>query len=199
MHNLIDLANMTEEEALSHLTDYQVAVKYVESKKPKGLVLYTEPEANEFVYDNQMITLYVSKKSLLKFENLENQIYDDCLDYLIEMKEKYGVEVIVSYVKNSQLPDGLIYKQTTKDDYLEENDRLELTVISNPKTVSVPNFVGWYYIDVLKYANENNINVEFEYISILFPKDYVVGQSILEGELVYIAANPIIIYLSKEN
>ena len=126
-------------------------------------------------------------------------LFDDCEEYIELLVKKYKIEVIITYEKNNKHLDGLIYKQITKDQYLDLNDTLELIVISNPKSVNISDFIGWHYKDVLRYALENNINVSFEYIPILFPKDYVVGQSVVAGTKVLKNSNPIIIYLAKEN
>ena len=110
------------------------------------------------------------------------------LEYDIKIKVYYEQEI-----------DGLIYAQLTDDDFIDRGETLELVVISNPKAIKIPSFIGWYYKDVLNYSRENNINVYFEYIEILYPKDYVVGQSVNAGSLVLKNSNPITIYLAKEN
>ena len=81
----------------------------------------------------------------------------------------------------------------------KRKDVLELVVISNPKTVKIPDFTGWYYKDLIKYSNENNINITFEYVMILYPANYAVGQSVEAGSMVLKNSNPITIYLAKEN
>ena len=93
-----------------------------------------------------------------------------------------------------QVHDELIF-----DVVAEEKDVLELVVISNPKTVKIPDFTGWYYKDLIKYSNENNINITFEYVMILYPANYAVGQSVEAGSIVLKNSNPITIYLAKEN
>ena len=200
LYYLKDVSGMNEEEAIIELSSYQIALEYLESEKEKETILYSKPAAGQLVYENQMITLYVSKGYYLeRFKNLENQIYDDCKDYLNKLITDYQIEVVITYKKDSNLLDGLIYKQITKDDYVEKLDVIELVVISNPKIVKIPNFIGWYYQDVINYSIENNINVSFEYIVVLYPKDYVVGQSESAGKFVLKNSNPIIIYLAKEN
>ena len=47
------------------------------------------------------------------------------------------------------------------NELIEEKDVLELVVISNPKTVKIPDFTGWYYKDLIKYSIDNNINFTF--------------------------------------
>ena len=200
MHYLKDVSGKKEDEGILALTEYQVAVEYVESDKEKSTILYSSPRAGELVYENQMITLYISKGYLLdRFKMLENQIYNDTKKYLQKLIEDYQIELIITYQTDNNLLDGLIYKQITEDEFIDFNDTLELVVISNPKTVKIPSFIGWYYTDVLKYALTNMLNVEFEYIEILYSKDYVVGQSVSEGSLVLKNSNPITIYLAKEN
>ena len=200
MNYLKDVSGKGEEEGIEVLSDYQIAIEYVESQVEKDVILYSKPAAGELVYENQMVTLYVSKGYFSeKYRKLENMMYDDCKEYLESLTKNYKIEVVITYEKNNKHLDGLIYKQNTLDEYIDMFDTIELIVISNPKSIYDTNFTGWYYKDVIKYAEENSINVEFEYISILFPKDYVVGQSVLEGTEVLKNSNPIIIYLAKEN
>ena len=125
-------------------------------------------------------------------------MYDDCKEYLNNLIKDYKIELIISYQESDTMLDGIIYKQVTADDYIDNLDVLELVVISNKKTIVIPDFIGWHYIDVLKYGNENKINFVFEYIPILYPKNYVVGQSKGKGYEVLKNSNPITIYLAKE-
>ena len=75
---LKDVSGLNEEEAINLLKDYEITIEYVESDKKRKTVVYTKPYALELVYDNQMITLYVSKGFLTeKYRILENKIYDN--------------------------------------------------------------------------------------------------------------------------
>lgn len=200
MSHLKDLSGIKEDEGIMMLDNYQIAVEYVQSNLKKQTIIYTIPAAGELVYDNQMITLFISKGYVKeKFKNLENRIYEDSIDYLNYLKKEFKVEIVVTYKNSKTLIDGLIYQQKIVDEFIDPLDRIELTVISNPKTVKIPDFTGWYYKDVIKYAKENEINISFEYISLLYPIDYVVGQSVPHGYEVLKNSNPILIYLSKEN
>lgn len=200
MHYLKDVSGKTEEEGIIELSNYQIAIEYVESDKEKKTILYSKPSQGALVYENQMVTLYVSKGySTEKYLNLENQIYTDCQKYIDELIKKYKIEVVITYMKDDNHLDGLIYQQIVTDEFIENYDRLELVVVTNPKSVKIPDFIGWHYKDVLKYSKENNINISFEYIPILYPKDLVVGQSVSMGQEVLKNSNPITIYLSKEN
>ena len=200
MNYLKDVSGKSEEEGIEILSDYQIALEYIESQKEKNVILYSKPSAGELVYENQMVTLYVSKGYLSeKYRNLENMMYEDCWEYLQSLIEKYKIEVVITYERNNKHLDGLIYKQKMLDEYIDLNDVIELVVISNPKSIIITDFTGWHYKDVIKYAEENSVNVYFEYITILFPKDYVVGQSVLAGTKVLKNSNPITVYLAKEN
>ncbi len=200
MHYLNDVSNLNEEEGSLLLADYKISIVYLESDEDKSTILYTKPSANALVYEGQMITLYVSKGYYLaRYKNLENLVYTDCIEYLKKLEADYQIKIIITYKKDNYLLDGLVYEQVTTDDFIEENDTLQLVVISNPKTVILPNFVGWYYKDVINFSRENNINISFEYIPILYPSDYVVGQSKEEGSMVLKNSNPITVYLAKEN
>lgn len=200
MNYLKDVTGKTLDEGILLLADYQIALEYIESETKKNVILYSKPAAGQLVYENQMITLYVSKGYLPeRYRNLENMLYEDCEEYLESLIKKYKIEVIITYEKNNKHLDGLIYKQKMIDEYIDLNDRIELIVISNPKSVAIPDFIGWHYRDVINYAKENSVNVSFEYIPILFPKDYVVGQSVTANTYVLKNSNPIIIYLAKEN
>ena len=81
--------------------------------------------------------------------------------------------------------------------YLKNLNKIEFVVISNKKTVALPNFIGWHYQEVINYANENDIRVEFEYVLFYYQNDYVIGQSVSSGTMVLKNSNPIIIYLAK--
>ena len=61
MSYLKDLTGLNEEEGIIMLSDFQIAVEYIESDLEKAKIVYTEPSSGELVYDNQMVTLYVSK------------------------------------------------------------------------------------------------------------------------------------------
>ena len=200
MNYLKDVSGLSEEEGILLLSDYEVAIEYIESDKIKSTILNSKPQPGELVYENQMITLYVSKGYYLdRYKNLENLIYDDTKDYLEKLINDYKVEVVITYKKDNHLLDGLIYNQITKDEFIEEKDVLELVVISNPKTVKIPDFTGWHYKDLIKYSIDNNINFIFEYVILLYPANYAVGQSVEAGSMVLKNSNPITIYLAKEN
>ena len=59
--------------------------------------------------------------------------------------------------------------------------------------------MGWHYSEVVKYCSENQISLEFLYVEIPYPVDFVVGQSIKPHTEVLKNSNPIIVYLAKEN
>ena len=200
MNYLKDVSGKSEEEGILLLSDYQIAIEYVESQMQKDMILYSKPSAGELVYENQMITLYVSKGYMMeRYRNLENMLYDETVEYLESLIKEYKIEVVITYEKNNKHLDGIIYKQKMIDEYVDMFDTIELIVITNPKSVIIKDFIGWHYKDVINYAKENSINVSFEYIPILFPKDYVVGQSVSAGTEVLKDSNPITIYLAKEN
>ena len=46
---------------------------------------------------------------------------------------------------------------------------------------------------------ENDINIEFVYIEVLYPVDFAVGQSVKPHTEVLKNSNPITVYLAKEN
>ena len=100
--------------------------------------------------------------------------------------------------KDNLMLDGLIYKQFSDDDFIDIGETVELVVISNPKTIKIPDFIGWSYIELLKYCQQNELNIIIEYIPILYLRNHVVGQSVSAGEEVLKNSNPIVIYLSKE-
>ena len=198
MQYLADVKGKSVEEGISLLKNYEIAIDYVESDTKKDKILYTSPRANELVYDNQLVTIYVAKESKIRFKNLEKQFISDCKNYLDEIKKNYNLIVSITYLENNDFPDGLIYKQKTIDEIIDQNDVLELVVISNKKTVKVPDFIGWHSKDVLKFLNDNKLNGEFIYIEILFPNDCVVGQSVMSGVEIY-KNSTIVIYLAKES
>lgn len=199
MYNIPDLRNLYEEEGISLLSEFDIAINYVESDKEKNKILYTEPNHNQLIFKDQLIVLYVSRGNDPKYKKLKNQIYDDCKKYLEEIKTEYNLEIIVKYLENPDFPNGLIIEQNIPNEYISNSDIMELVVVTNSKTVILPEFIGWKAQEVLKYAKENKINVEFEYIDFLFEKDCVIGQSVKAGELVFKQGNPVIIYLAKEN
>ena len=199
VQNLKDVSGLALDDALNKLIDYEISIEYVESNKEKETVLYTQPLSNKLVYEKQMITLYVSKGYLKeKYRNLENIMYEDSKEYLNKLVKEYKIELVVTYKNDNMMLDGLIYKQNSETNYIDYNDTLEIVVISNPKTVILPDFTGWNYMELLRYINENDINVILEYVSILHPTNHVVSQSVLPGERVLKNSNPITIYLAKE-
>ena len=199
VQNLKDVSGLALDDALNKLIDYEISIEYVESNKEKETVLYTQPLSNKLVYEKQMITLYVSKGYLKeKYRNLENIMYEDSKEYLNKLVKEYKIELVVTYKNDNMMLDGLIYKQNSETNYIDYNDTLEIVVISNPKTVILPDFTGWNYMELLRYINENDINVILEYVSILYPSNHVVSQSVLPGERVLKNSNPITISLAKE-
>ena len=143
--------------------------------------------------------LYISKGYLReKYQNIENTLYEDNKEYLNNLVKNYKIELTVTYKKDKTMLDGLISNQNTLDRYVDFGEQLEIVVISNPKTVVLPDFIGKNYIEVLKFAQENDLNIIVEFIPILYLNNHVVGQSVLPGEEILKNSNPIIIYLSKE-
>lgn len=200
MHYLVDIRGLNEEEGVLLLKEYEVAIVYLESEEEKAKILYTEPASNDLVYEKQLITVYVSKGYRLPvFKTIEKQNYNDVKPYLDSLIEEYKIDVKLTYKKDKILPDGLIVEQKGIDQFIDMFDTLELVIIDNPKSVKIPSFIGWHYSSVLSYVRENDLNIEVFYVEILYPKDYVIGQSVLEGEYVLKNSNPIIIYVSKES
>lgn len=199
MYNVPDLSNLKDTVGIELLKDFDIAIEYVESDVNKDTILYTFPKANQLIFKDQRIIIYVSSGNKAKYKNLTNQIYVDCQDYLNKIKEEYSLKIVTKYIEDSKYPNGLIIKQITPNKYLNSGDLVELVIIKNENTVKIPNFFGWKDIDVVKYCNENKINVELEYIEFLFEANCVVAQSVKEKELVIKQGNPIIIYLAKES
>ena len=196
---LKDVTGFTEEQALEVLIDYEITLEYVESTKAKETVLYSSPSAGELVYEKQMVTLYVSKGYLRdRYLNIENTLYEENVEYLNELVRDYKIELVITYKKDNLMLDGLIYQQFSDDDFIDIGETVELVVISNPKTIKIPDFIGWSYIELLKYCQQNELNIIIEYIPILYLRNHVVGQSVSAGEEVLKNSNPIVIYLSKE-
>ena len=103
MNYLKDVSGKGEEEGIEVLSDYQIAVEYVESQVKKDVILYSKPSAGELVYENQMVTLYISKGYLSeKYRKLENMMYDDCKEYLESLTKNYKIEVVITYEKNNK-------------------------------------------------------------------------------------------------
>lgn len=200
MHYLEDISGLSEEDGVLKLSNYEIGIVYIESDKEKSTILYTKPAANDLVYENELVTVYVSKGYKTPvYKTLLKQKYSDVKTYIDDIKKEYNLNVIITYNEDDYLPDGLVIEQHTKDQFIDNNDVLELVIISNPKAIQIPNFIGWHYKDIMSYCSKNRINYEFEYVEILFPKDYAVGQSVAIGEYVLKNSNPIIIYISKEN
>lgn len=195
---LKNVNNLNIDDGMEKLQNFEISVLYIDSELTKDTILYTEPKANSLVYDNQMITLFVSKGySTVKFKNLENQVYDNCIEYIENIKKAYNLNVVITYKENKYLLDGLIHSQIITDEYIDQNDTLELVVISNKKVITLPDFIGWHYKDVILYANEKDLRIEFEYVEIFYASDYVVGQSVNSGTKVLKNSNSIKIYLAK--
>ena len=199
VHYLKDVTGLKEDQAMEVLLDFDITIEYVESNKEKETVLYSHPFAGELVYEKQMITLYVSKGYLReKYINIENTLYEDNIEYLKTLVNDYKIELEISYKKDSMMLDGLIYQQVTEDEFIDNGEKIELIVVSNPKTIKLPDFIGWNYIELLKYCQQNEINIIIEYIPILYVRNHVVGQSVSPGEEVLKNSSTIVIYLSKE-
>jgi len=198
MEYLPNVLNLNIDEGLELLDDFEVNVLYIESKKDKDFIVSSDPKPNSLVYENQVITLYISAGNNIKrYDNLENQMYEDSLDYINFLIKKHEINVIISYINDLYMVDGLIYRQISEDEFIDRHDKLELVVVKNERKIVLPSFIGWYYKDVIKYANKNSLIILFEYIDFLYQEDYVVGQSIDSGTEVLKNSSPIIIYLAK--
>ena len=93
MNYLKDVSGKSEEEGIMLLSDYQIALEYVESELDKNVILYSKPDSGELVYENQMITLYISKGYLTeKYRNLENMMYADCNEYLESLIKTFKID-----------------------------------------------------------------------------------------------------------
>lgn len=199
MGYLPNVYNHKLEDGLLKLDKYEVSVSFVDSYLEKDTIIYTEPKANAIVYDKQVITLFVSKgENNIKYLNLENEMYEEHIEYINNLKNSYNIDVIITYIEDSNLLDGLIYEQKTDDVYIDRGERIEFIVGKNKETIVLPSFVGWHYQDVILYANSNNIRIEIEYVEFFYQEDYVIGQSVSGGTLVMKNSNPIIIYLAKK-
>ena len=107
MHYLKDVSGKKEDDGILLLNDYQIAIEYVESDQEKSTILYSKPQAGELVFENQMITLYISKGYYLdRYKILKNQIYDDCEEYLNKLINDYQIELVITYKKDNNLLDG---------------------------------------------------------------------------------------------
>ena len=200
MLSLKDVSGYYYEDGLTILSDFEITIEYTESEIEKDTILYTLPNAGEIVYIGQMVKIYVSRGyRSLTYENLLNELYSNKKDYLLDLVDKYEIKLEVNYKDDNILVDGLIYNVEMKDFYVDKYDSIVLTVINNPKTVILPDFMGWYYVDVLNYAIKNQIKVEFIYIPIMYITDFVVGQSVKPNTTVLKNNGSIIVYLAKEN
>lgn len=200
MLSLKDVSGYYYEDGLTILSDFEISIEYTESEIEKDTILYTLPNAGEIVYIGQMVKIYVSRGyRSLTYENLLNELYSNKKDYLLDLVDKYEIKLEVNYKDDNILVDGLIYNVEMKDFYVDKYDSIVLTVINNPKTVILPDFMGWYYVDVLNYAIKNQIKVEFIYIPIMYITDFVVGQSVKPNTTVLKNNGSIIVYLAKEN
>lgn len=199
MEYLPNIYNLKLDEGFLRLEDYEISVSYIDSNLEKDTIVYTFPKANSIVYEKQIITLYVSKgDSNIRYRNLENQMYEDCKEYINEIKLSYNLNIVLTYKEDKSLLDGLIYEQITDDVYIDTGETVEFVVGKNIRTIILPSFVGWHYKDVINYANLNDLRIEIEYIEFFYQEDYVVGQSVSDGTEVLKNGNPIIIYLAKK-
>lgn len=198
MGYLPDVYNKNLDSAFEMLEDYEISVSYIDSELETDTIVYTTPKANAIVYEGQMVTIFVSKgNSDILYKDLKNQMLDEVEEYINQIKSAYNLNVIITYKEDENLLDGLIYDQIIDDIYINNNDKLELIVGKNNMTVIIPSFIGWHYQDVINYANKNNLRIEIEYISFLYDKDYVLGQSVSSGTEVMKNSNPILIYLAN--
>ena len=188
-------------DGIEKLRKYEVAISYIDGNYERDKIIYTYPKANSIVYDNQIITLYVSKGNAdMIYRNLENQMYEEVKDYINEIKETYNLNVIISYKEDKNLLDGLIYEQIIDNMYIDYGETVEYVIGKNIRIVKLPNFIGWHFESVIKFANENGLRIEFEYVPILYQEDFVIGQSIQEGTSVLKNNNnPIVLYLAKDD
>ena len=181
MQTLDDVSGMHIQEACDKLKDYDLQYNYIESDIAKDYIISSVPKANSLVQLGQTITLSISLGYICeKYRDLEGTLYQDNVDYLDYLKENYQIKVIIKYEKSDYLLDGLV-KQMSLKNSINKNDELVLTIVSNPKTIIIPDFVGRHYQDVLAFADKNGILVKFYFIECYLTAGYVVSQSIKPG------------------
>lgn len=200
MYILNDVSGLNYEDGLRTLDEFEIGIEYIESTSPQDTIIYTVPSAGKAVYEGQMIKVYVSKGYNREvYQNLINELYENKKLYLLKLVNEYQIDLEIVYKKDDIMVDGLIYNVELEDEFIDINDKIIITIISNSKTVVIPDFIGWYYTDVVRYCRENQINLEFLYIEIPYPVDFVVGQNIKPHTEVLKNSNPVIVYLAKEN
>lgn len=200
MYLLKDVGGYHYEDGLTILNNFEISIEYLDSEEEKDVILYTIPSAGNVVYEGQMVKVFVSKGyNSLVYDNLVNELYSSKKEYLLNLVDKYQIKLEIIYKKDNFIVDNLIYKVELEDEFIDKGDTVILTIISNLKTVIIPDFMGWPYYEVIKYASENQININYMYIEVLYPSDFIVGQSVKPYTEILKNSNPITVYLAKEN
>ena len=138
MSNLKDLSGYSLNDGLDHLANFNVDIMYVESNEEEHIILYSSPQANSLVYDNQLIVLYVSSGSVnVEYKPIKNRMYKEYISYIDMLRNEYNIEVVIDYINSKYLPDGLIYEFKTLDEKINYNDTVYITIVKNEKYVLI--------------------------------------------------------------
>lgn len=194
-----NVKGISESEAIEKLQNYKldVLVCYIEGTKDE--VLYTFPSEESKVKSGSNITLYVSKKKVIYYEEFIGLLLTNNIDMINKYCESIGITFEVIYkVDNDSIP-GVILEQNKKSyDKVNIGDKLIFTVAKSDLYFTMPKLIGMNIYEALEILRDYNIktNIIFYYTPI--ENDLVIFQSVGEGNIIKKNNSyPIDIYVSK--
>lgn len=189
-----DITNLKKSEVIEELFDYDIEFIYCESTKQKDTVVYTEPNAKEFIQEGQIIKVYISTGYIKEYyKDIVNKYLENELDY-IEYLEDKNIEVIIEKQISNDYPDGVIIYQSLFGE-VKENESFKIIVNYNEPLILVEDFTNKTEEYVKEYFAKTNIEVYFIYNK----KDgsnLVYGQSISPNSLIKNDITILYVYIS---
>lgn len=180
-----DVVGCTVDDAIKILDDnkLEVLVCYIDGTNDE--VLYTFPYKDSKVKYGSNINLYVSKKTLVYYEEFIGLVLDTNIDMINNYCINNGISYQIEYrLDNNSIPGIIIDQSMNKKDLVNKGDVLIFTVAKSDLYFPMPNLVGMNIYDVLCLLDNYNLKANIIYYHAPIDNDIVIFQSISEGNIV---------------
>ncbi len=184
-----DLVDYSEAEAIKLLQDLNLGLKTlvkdeVDSKIKEGNVARTEPEAGTMLSKNQEVILYVSLGEK-KMPDLTNDTKNNAKARL-EALDIRTADIIFLEEESDEVEEGRVIRTDPKaGEALEEGDKVTVYISTGSNKTAVPDVIGKSLSSALAMLEAADLDYTIvEYYDSQVPKDYVISQSHLPGDLV---------------
>ncbi len=177
--NVPNIVGSSKEEALKKIKENKLNydIIYIEQDND-NLVIDVFPKEQSLVKEEQIITIYISKKRVDVLNDYTNLYYTDVSSYINDYCEKYDISINKEIVNNEIYDDDLIISQEIN------NSILHLKVSLNTSLIKMPNLIGNDVNESLKILKEIGLTCYYKYEYSFLPFNAVIDQSIKTGEIV---------------